>query len=160
MARRSGRGWWRSCRSQAKGPENVPRRSASRLTRLGTKAAAVPVHHSRHEAGDELLPALIGDRFGLGPALHWALGWSRLRRRRGSYRLGRNAVARECREDALARRLTGCADMFGRRSLRRRIDLKTIVRIGNRLRRWLRGCVFWLGGWLGSRRGLNALCGL
>jgi hypothetical protein len=52
--------------------------------------------------------------------------------------LGRHAVARECREDALARVRT-CLSSGG---FRRRIDLRTIVRIGNRLRRWPRGCVF------------------
>src|SRR5258707_3116418 len=74
MARRRGQWWWRSC--QAKAPENIPRRPAIRVSRLRTKPAHVPVHHSRHEASDDLLPALLGDRFALGLAL-WR---SRVRR--------------------------------------------------------------------------------
>src|SRR6266403_5929854 len=105
MARRRGQWWWRSCQSEAKAPEDISRRPASRLSRLGTKAARVPVHRSRHEAGDDLLPALLGDRFGLGLALWRSRLRHRLRLRR---RLGRNAIAGERRKDGIARRLTGC----------------------------------------------------
>src|SRR6266404_4766777 len=145
MARRPRQWWWRSC--QAKAPENIPRRPAIRVSRLRTKPAHVPVHHSRHEASDDLLPALLGDRLGLG----LAHGWSRLR-----HRLGRNAIAGECRKDGIARRLTGC-HLIG---LLRRYGNGFHLWKAIRLRRWDRGCAFLLGGWLDSRRRLRRIDGL
>src|SRR6267143_875188 len=141
MARRPRQWWWRSC--QAKAPENIPRRPAIRVSRLGTKPAHVPVHHSRHEASDDLLPALLGDRLGLG----LAHGWSRLR-----HRLGRNAIAGECRKDGIARRLTGC-HLIG---LLRRYGNGFHLWKAIRLHRWHRGYAFLLGGWLDSGDGSDA----
>src|SRR5258708_11369305 len=78
MARRPRQWWWRSC--QAKAPENIPRRPAIRVSRLGTKPAHVPFQRVETIAGAELIPGLLAEvaisRFGL------ALDWSRLRRRR------------------------------------------------------------------------------
>jgi len=103
---------------------------------------ARPVEIAHEEARADLIPAFVTDGLELG------LGRSR-RHRRGSYRLRRHAIA-ECREDAFARWL-GCADMWSQRSLRREIELSTIVGIGDRLRRWHRLCVFRLRGYFGQQ---------
>src|SRR5258708_32564449 len=137
------KGWGVGYNREENADENFPGGLPSGLAGLGTNRAPFPVHRSRHEAGDDLLPALLGDRFGLGLAL-WR---SRLRYRlRVRHRLGRNAIAGERRKDGTARRLTGC-HLIG---LLRRYGNGFHLWKAIRLRRWHRGCVFLLGGWLGS----------
>src|SRR5260370_29142664 len=106
---------------------------------FGPKPARVPFQRAKTKPDAELIPGVLAElglgRFGL------ALGWSRLRR----CRPGRRPIPVERRKDRFARWL-GCADMWRQRSLRRRIDLRTIGRYCVPVRGRSRWCDFRLGG--------------
>jgi hypothetical protein len=107
------------------------------------------MHGPSYVPGDDLFPALVGDRFGLGLTLRM----SRLRRRLRlwRYRLGRYTIASERGKDSIAagsnRRAIG---WWGNRRLRSHTGrgLYHIVRMALGHRRWHRLCVFRLRGFL------------
>ena len=126
---------------------------------FGTKAAGIPGHIARHEAGDKLLPPLVAHlRLWCGLALAgepWPFRRSRRRwsRRLRWHRLRRRAVAVERSQDGRARR-------FGGRRGRKGGLHCTVAGRGAPVHGWRRGCVSLLRGFLGSGRRLRCTGGL